>query len=518
MSKRLVFLLWIVAIALGGAIAFLKFGRKQAVAEQTARTPGQTLLESFPADQVAAIDIQGAGDSAVHLAKKDGKWTVAERDGYPANASTINGILRTLEDLKVTQGIQAGTSFLARFGLDENASTLEKHGYTLTFKDAGGKEIAKLSLDQRKDEEGNGVSPFAGSGPNGRFIRNHADTSGVYRVGESFATLTDDPKRLIAEEFIQVEKIKSVSVTAPDKADIAWNLKRDTEEGAFTLDGAAPGETLDTTATDPLKSLFSYSRIDDVIPAAKVAERIQAEGKRVATIETFEGITYKITFTPLKPTTPPPAADPNSPPPTPSEGYAVTVEVAGEAPKERAKEANEKPEDAKVKDTAFEDRKKVLTERLAKEKALAGRTFEVAKYSLEALLKDRAALIKKDPPPADPAAPGAPAAPGTAPAVPGLPGAATPRPTGPIEAVTPPIAVPPLPDTPKEEPVPMPDADKPAPPKPATETPKADKPAETPPATEKTATEKPATEKPGKPAETKPEAPPAAKEGPAAAP
>lgn len=492
MNKRQVFLLWVIAIALGAAIAYLKFGRKQAVAEHTARLPGQTLFEAFPAAQIAAIEVRGVGDKVVNLAKKDGKWTVAERDGYPANTSTVNGLLRTIEELKVTQGTQAGPSFLPRFGLDETATTLEKRGYTLTFKDAAGKDLAKVSLDQRKDEEGNPMSPFGGGGPSGRFVRNHADETGVYRVGETFSTVSEDPKRWLAEDFVQVEKIKAISVTQPDKPDLAWKLTRDTEEGAFVLDGAAATEKLDTTATDPLKTLFSYSRIDDVIPAAKLAERVQTEGKRTATLETFEGFTYTITFTPLKPSAaPPPAADPNNPAPPPAETFAVTVDVKAELPKERKKEADEKPEDAKAKDTAFDERKKTLSERLAKEQALAGRTFELAKYTLEALLKDRAALIKKEETPA----PGATPAPTPAPAT-----------TGPIEAVTPPIAVPPLPE---------PGAAQPAAPEgqPATEA----KPTE----------EKPAEEKPAEPAkdgtETKAEdkpdgaaaAPPTPEESPA---
>ncbi|NJM38551.1 MAG: hypothetical protein HC845_12220 [Akkermansiaceae bacterium] len=46
-----------------------------------------------------------------------------------------------------------------------------------------------------------------------------------------------------------------------------------------------------------------------------------------------------------------------------------------------------------MKDRAFEDRTKELNEKLAKEKALAGVTFEVSKSTVEPLLKDRAALI-----------------------------------------------------------------------------------------------------------------------------
>ena len=353
MNKRQVTLLWLVAIALGGAIAYVKFGQQKTAASHNARADGATLLENFKTevDKVAAIDIKGAGDNATNLAKKDGKWTVAQREDYPANVTTVNGFLRTIEELKVTQGIKAGASFAPRFGLDETATTADKRGLTVTFKDAGGKELAKLSIDQRKDPE-NPASPYGG-GPNGRFVRVEGDDTGVYRVSESFATLTTDPKRWLAEDFVTVEKIKAITVTQPDKTDVAWKLTRDKEDGPFVLDGAAPGETLDTAATDPLKTLLSYARIDDVIPAAKVAERVQGAGKRTATIETFDGFVYTLTFTPLKPAAaPPPAPDPNNPTPPATENFAITVAVKAELAKERPKGADEKPEDAKTKDTA----------------------------------------------------------------------------------------------------------------------------------------------------------------------
>jgi hypothetical protein len=461
MNLRQVTVLWLVAIALGGAIAFVKLGQQKATTSNTARATGATLLEKFPATEVAAIDIQGAGGNATSLAKKDGKWTVAQREDYPANVTTVNGFLRTIEELKVTQGIRAGASLAPRFGLDESASTADKRGLTATFKDVAGKEIAKISIDQRKDPE-SPASPFGGS-KGGKFVRNHQDDSGIYRVSESFSDLTDDPKRWLAEDFVKVDKIKSIAVTNPDQTDIAWKLTRDSEEGQFALAGAAPGETLDTTATDPLKNLLSYARIEDVIPAAKVAERAESKGKRVATIETLEGFVYTITFTPLKATTPPPAPDPSNPAPPAADNFAVTVDVKAELPKERKKEANEKPEDAKTKDAAFTERLKALTEQLEKEQKLANRTFEIAKYTLEALLKDRASLIKKDAPSPAPN-PGQPGAgfPGA-----GFPGAGMPTPpparTGPIEAVTPPIAIPPMPPSePTTPPAGTPPADKPA--------------------------------------------------------
>ncbi|KAB2640162.1 MAG: DUF4340 domain-containing protein [Verrucomicrobia bacterium] len=432
MNKRQVIILWIIAIALGGGVASIKFGQKHASAATTARMPGQKLLDSLPVAEAAEIDIQGVGD-VTKLAKKAGKWVVSQRDDYPANASTVTEFLDTLEELKVTQGIQAGPSLAPRFGLDESATSTEKRGVTVSIKDTRGKPLATVSIDRRAAAEAP-TSPYGGA-PNGRFIRNHDDSKAIYRVSESFAALSNDPKRWLAEGFIQIEKIKSIAITQPDKTDLAWKLARETEEAAFTLSGAAAGETLDTTATDPLKSLFSYSKFDDVIPAAKTAELTQPTGKRCATIETLEGFTYTLTFTPLKPAaTPPPAPNPASPTPPASDNYVLTVAVAAELPKERRKAEGEKPEDAKAKDTAFTERLKTLSERLEKDKAFAERNFKVSKSTIEPLLKERAALLKKD----APAGTTPPAAGMTPPSVP----SALSRPA---TAVTPPVTIPPQP-------------------------------------------------------------------------
>ena len=355
---------------------------------------------------MASIGIDGAG-SSVHLAKKNNSWVVAEREDYPANASNVNEFLRTLGDLKVSQGIEAGPSLARRFGMDTQASAKDDRGLTVTFKDSSGKDLATVSFG-KNTSAGAEDNPMMGGGATGRFIRNHADDSGVYVVNQSFPSLTDDAKRWLKEDFVQVEKIKSVSITQPGKADIAWKLTRDTEEGEFKLDGAKDKETLDTTVTGPLKSLFSYARFDDVIPAAKAQAATKADEKRTVAIETFEGFDYTITIAPKK--TDPKTDDPkdkSGEQATTSDAYLLTVSVKAQIPQERKKEANEKPEDAKTKDSAFQERHKTLTEKLAKEEALAGHTYEVSKWTVESLLKDRAALIKKDAAPAATPSPGA---------------------------------------------------------------------------------------------------------------
>lgn len=435
MNKRQVIILWVIAIALGAAVTAVKVSQNQSTRSATKRSHGQTLFESFPANDAASIEIQGAGDS-VTLARKDGKWVVTQRDGYPANNTFVNDFIRTLGELKVTLGLEAGPSFAPRFGMDEAATKPADRGLTATFKDAAGKEIAKVSLG-KTIASGSSPSPMGGSSAVGRYVRNHADDSGFYAVSEMFPSISAEAKRWLDAGFINPEKIKSITLSQPGKSETAWKLTRDDENAEFKLEGATATEVLDTTATGPLKSLFSYARFEDVVPAGKVAERTADDGKRTAVIETVEGFTYTLHLTPAKPVTAAPAAPDAEPAAT--DNFLVTVDVSAEIPKERKKTEGEKPEDAKAKDSAFAERQKALTEKLAKEKALAGITFEIAKTAVDPLLKDRAALITKPTPPpaADPSSGG----------VQKLPGGMITRPpvsatTPPIQAVTPPVSVP----------------------------------------------------------------------------
>ncbi len=437
MNKRQVTILWVIAIALGAAVTAVKLSQNTSTRSATQRVPGQMLFESFPAADASTLEIQGA-TSTVTLLKKDGKWSVTQRDGYPANTTFVNDLIRSLSELKITLGMEAGPSFAPRFGMDESATKPADRGLTATFKDAAGKEIAKVSLG-KSIESGAASSPMGGSNAVGRYVRNHADESGFYAVSEMFPSVSDEAPRWLDTGFLNPEKIQTITLSQVGKADPAWKLTRGTEEAEFKLQGATGTEVLDTTVTAPLKSIFSYARFEDVVPAAKVAERTIAESKRTATLETFEGFTYTVNISPSK-SGPPVAANPDSAPQA-TDNFLVTVDVTATLPKERKKEEGEKPEDAKTKDTAFTERLKTLSEKLTNEKALAGITFEVAKTLVDPLLKERDALITKaTPPTADAPAPGA--------AIQAHPGGMIARPratatTPPIEAATPPISVPP---------------------------------------------------------------------------
>lgn len=381
MKPRTVLILWIIALALGVSVFAVKKSAGDDLKNKTDRTAGQTLIADFPAKEITSIHLADA-ELSVTLEQKDGDWIVAERDGFKANSTEIASFLRTLIDLKVTQGIEAGPSFAPRFGMDEASSDPAQRGITATFKNASGKNLATISFGKNLDSTASS-SPFGG-GSIGRFVRNHADESGFYAVSELFPSLSADPKNWLADEFLKIEKIQSIVLTQPGSDKNEWELERDTEEADFRFTSAFPGVKIDPSAVAPLKSLFSYARFDDVVPTAEIEKRATPEKLQTATIKTFEGLTYVLKLQPSK---------------SNSENYLFTFTVSGELPEKRKAAENEKPEDAAAADKAFEERRKALAESIAQTKKLEPVTFEVSKFTVDALLKARTDLMDKGPGP-----------------------------------------------------------------------------------------------------------------------
>jgi Domain of unknown function (DUF4340) len=385
MSKKSLIVLWsIVALLIVGVVS-LTSKKADSGEANTNRTRGQTLMESFPAKDVASIKISGF-EQSVTLVKKDGDWTVAEREDYPANTGTINNLLRTIEDVKINNAIEAGPTYAKRFGLDLTAKTEQDHGTELTFLNAKNENIATIFLG--KEAEGGG-----------RFIQNAADTSGIYVTSESFPTATASAKDWLNDEFLKVEKIKSITITSAGKPEqTEWKVTRSDENAEFSLAGAQAGETIDEAVSSQWKTLLSMARFQDVALAKEFSGLAASADRQIATIETVDGFTYTITIVP-KPAAPAKPAAEGEPPAAEEKAYYIAVKVDGVLAKERTKAADEKPEDAKAKDEEFAKTSKMLADKLKAEQGFQGRAYEVSYYVIDSLLKSRADILTKATPP-----------------------------------------------------------------------------------------------------------------------
>ena len=266
--------------------------------------------------------------------------------------------------------------------------------------------------------------------PNG-FAEDLSGTGWPY----GFGSLEGDPGIwLNKEDFIKVQKIASIAVDYKEGDNESFSLSRESDTGDFILAGEIPvGKELDSSKVSGLKTILSNASFEDLLTEEEAAKIDEAKVTE-ATLTTFEGFTYKILIGEKD-------SDKNRIP--------VKFAVTADLPTERVVEAGkEETEEEKTKaDADFQTKLKENQDKLAQEKALESHWFTLSSFRIDPLLKSRPDLLK-DEETEEGEVPSALAKPegSTTSAAPELPPGLnldnTAKPT--IEAVSEPVAVPPL--------------------------------------------------------------------------
>lgn len=434
-----IILLLAVLAALVGAVIYQQKDRKSRLSSGARKgvEMRELLLPALDVNSVQKIRVKD-DKSEVNVALNGTTWTVAERGGYEASFDKISRALLALKEQKNTRKQIVGKESWGKIGVqppgEPNAYGI---GTLVELMDDKGNLKKSLILGANVTSSGNAnASPFGGS--NERMIRIPDDGDTIWVVGNTFSDLETKPDSWIEKAFFDVQKLKSVEVTAAKPED-SWKASRENADATeFTLEGAKPGEKLDNGKIN-LTSLLSAPTFNDVLTKDKAAETMKGAVK--ARLVTFEGFTYDVQSVKQK------VAE--------ADKYFVTVAVSADIAKERAPVKDEKAEDKKKNDDAFAEEKKKKEEKLANEKKLAGWVYEVTEYTVSSLLKSRAEVL------AAPEAKDATLAP-----TPGAPASGLPNVSKMLEglkpAATPPALTPasPLPEAPKTEikPAPAPDA------------------------------------------------------------
>lgn len=477
--KRILILLAVLA-ALVGLVVYKQNTTKKTMTK--ARHLGievrELLLPDLNVPSVQKLRIKDTSGE-VNVEATGDKWIVKERDGYPAAFDKIKRVVTEISEQKTSgyQPIGKGAwsdpkvKVLEPGGKDNN----EGQGLLVEFQDAKGNVLESMILGANIESSGGrgSDSPFGG-GSNLRFVRlpKEGEKGTVWMVNNTFYDLQPKPADWIDKSFIDVQKLKELEVTAPNAAD-SWKVSRKDEQSAWTLADAKPGEELDEGKAS-ISGLLSNPTFNDVLTKDKVTADFMKDAVK-ARLVTLDGFTYNIQVVKK-------GKDSSD------EKFYLTVAVSADIAKERKAEKDEKEEDKKKKDEEFNNQKKTLEEKLAKEKKAEGWTYEVSSYTVTALMKKRAEILKEKP--AAPATPPAPSTSDAAKPAPGTPlvlppGAGAPLPAKkdnpatapaktPITVTTPPVSVPPpLPKT-EIKPAPKP-SENPA--KPGATLPAASKPA-----------------------------------------
>lgn len=350
MNARLAVVLLVLLAALGGGALLV---RQQGEAQKPADAAilGQPLLKGLQAAEVASIVIRQP-KAAITLQRKDDRWTIAERAGFPADFDKVRGFVLKAIELKIGQSEAIGEKDRAHLNLDDSGTAIE-------FLGADGKPLARLTAG-RKYFKRPPDNPDKAIG-DGRYVALPGDATRVYVVGDPLAQASTRTADWISRAGIAAEKVKSLEVKYPDGS--GWKVERSGDNADWTLAGARGGEKLEITKANAAAYTFSQIDLADVAPKDTRPEDDGLATPTVVTAATLDGLTYTLRLGK-----------------TEGDNTYASLEVAGD-PKPEGKDAAE--------------RLKKLSEHVAREKALAGYVLLVPKSRLEDILKKRAEMLVK---------------------------------------------------------------------------------------------------------------------------
>jgi len=378
MSMRFALILAMLMLALGGgALLYKQHERSQRASNVDVL--GRPLLEGLSAADVAAIRIAEPGQ-ILTVARREDRWIVAERGGYPADYAKVRDFVLKAGALKIGQSEPIAGDDRERLKLVTPDAAGGKEGGAgggtlVEFRSADGKPLASVIVGAKYFKQVP-ANPDRAPG-DGRFVMLPADPKTVYVVSDPLTQASAKSAAWIDTTGFSAERVKSIAYRGAGGE--RWKVERQSEASEWQLEGARPGEKVDVTKPNSAAYMMGRLAVADVAPAdvppAKTG--LDKPGATIVT-QTFDGLTYTVRLGERA-----------------GDSYYAKVAIEGELVKQRTPDKGEKPEGAAGRDKSFAERAAQLEARLEREKALAAHTLLIAQSTLDDLLKKRADLLEQ---------------------------------------------------------------------------------------------------------------------------
>lgn len=248
MSNRNLGILAVVAVVMvGGAILQSRLSRPPRVAPS-----GPTfLIQGLDTSEIAGITI-GHGSDAVRLTKKDGRFVVANKTDYPADAKQINDLISKCLDIRRSEQYTSNP---------ENHEALE-----ITEEDAHG--LVKFLRPDGSLLTGVVVGKSQESGQ-GAFVR-LAGSDDVFVAESAPWFRTTGIEYIDAELFaVTAEDVNSVTVSTPQGT---YTLRPREDDTGAVMEDLPPDKTLKTSDARSVLTALTSLRFEDVNTPAAVGD------------------------------------------------------------------------------------------------------------------------------------------------------------------------------------------------------------------------------------------------------
>jgi hypothetical protein len=374
--NRKQFVIVILALCIIGGAGLLLFKRNQKTWNVREAKVGELVFPNFKLNDVAAIHVKGQKDFWV--VRTNGTWRVPVRYNYAANYDQISGLLLDVKQMKVLQSEMVGPSLRPRVDLGEPGS--ETGGGTLIeFADANGKIMNSLLLGRRHDRKQNENEPLGMHGWfDGRYVLIPGEPDNVLLIPTELPGAASDPSGWLDKKFFKIENPKFIGLVSPDPAK-NWELVRETPNSKWTLNGANPGETLDRENMARATEIWNWPTFIDLLSNAPPAET-GLDKPTVVTVVTFDNVAYTLKIGKA----------------IGEDYHYMTVSIAADFSAGRIPGPDETPADKQKLDEEFQANRKVVQEKVEKERAFSQWVFVSGDW-LNVVLRDRSQLVAAAP-------------------------------------------------------------------------------------------------------------------------
>ena len=375
MNKAFLVILGIILVVMGGS-ALLVFKQGDSAKPAASAQLGQPLLKGLKASEIASITIREPKQTLT-LAKKDERWSVVEKNGFPADLEKVASLVVKAIELKAGQVEPIGEKDRTRLLLDEKG---DGAATVLVFKAADGKILAELLVGKKyfkKEPEGNASNATA----DGRFVMLPADPKQMYTVADPLSQASASGSDWVSKAGFGMQGIRSLEVK-PAEAGEGYRIERTSDGVDWLLDRVAAGQKLDASRANAAAYSLHRVEIEDV--AAPDADT-GLDKPTTMIARTFDGLTYTLLAGK-----------------TEKEKTYVRIALEGEPAREvKLGKEGEKAEDKEKREKAHAEDMKALAERVAREKLLKDHVLVVAASKLSDTLRKHSELLEQKKP--DPA-------------------------------------------------------------------------------------------------------------------
>jgi len=375
MNRRQFLILVAVLVALAAAGAGVMWWQR-ADWRTTSALVGERLLPGLVVSEVEKIRVIESGET-VTLNRVDGKWQVAERNGYPANLDRIADFLAKLAELKITQVEPLAESQRARLQLLEpKASPGKDAGTAVELEGKDGKSLGRVLLGKKVVMQAQTTAPTKGSPqPTGRYVVGK-DPANMAVILDTLQNAEGKPGPWLARDLIRVSNAKAMQWSSASGRP-GWSVVRESETKDWRF--ADSGEKLDNNKVQDIVSVVLYIALGDVVTDTSKGGFDKGVTLK---IQSFDGLGYTLRLGDLE-----------------GDMRYLRVALTGEPPKVRVPGKGETAEEKEKLDKTFEENRKAWMLGLERERKLEPWTFLVPNSNIEALSRDRSQLLpaaKKD--------------------------------------------------------------------------------------------------------------------------